>query len=236
VAVEQEIRVPDIGDFEDVEVIEVLVAVGDSVKREDSLVTIESEKASMEIPSPFSGVIAEVAVSVGTRVSEGTLLARISTSDAETDAAQTARTREGAATEAGDALTAQRATAPRRADTQPPRADAIAAPPRAPAAAAPSPPTRTSHASPSVRRFARELGAELGRIQGSGPKGRIVRQDVQDRYNAGIQRRMPRMVWHTCKSWYLSKDGSNHALYPGLAAEYVARARRFHASDYEIAR
>jgi cation diffusion facilitator CzcD-associated flavoprotein CzcO len=63
-----------------------------------------------------------------------------------------------------------------------------------------------------------------------------VRQDVQDRYNAGIQARMPRMVWHTCKSWYLSPDGSNHALYPGFAAEYALRARRFVPADYEIAR
>ena len=63
-----------------------------------------------------------------------------------------------------------------------------------------------------------------------------VRQDVQDRYNAGIQARMPRMVWHTCQSWYLSPDGSNHALYPGFAAEYALRTRRFRARDYEIAR
>jgi cation diffusion facilitator CzcD-associated flavoprotein CzcO len=63
-----------------------------------------------------------------------------------------------------------------------------------------------------------------------------VRQDVQDRYNAGIQARMPRMVWHTCKSWYLSPDGSNHALYPGFAAEYALRTRRFRPADYEIAR
>ncbi|HEX5066699.1 MAG TPA: NAD(P)/FAD-dependent oxidoreductase [Myxococcota bacterium] len=63
-----------------------------------------------------------------------------------------------------------------------------------------------------------------------------VRQDVQDRYNAGVQARMPRMVWHTCKSWYLSPDGSNHALYPGFAFEYALRTRRFHARDYEITR
>jgi len=180
VAVDKEIRVPDIGDFEDVEVIEVLVAVGDTVEREDSLVTIESEKASMEIPSPFRGVIAEVAVSVGARVSEGTLLARITTSDADSDAPQAARTREGAAPAADDALTTSRSSEPTRADAKPPSAAAVAAPPPAPAAVAPSPATRPAHASPSVRRFARELGADLARIQGSGPKGRIVRQDVQD--------------------------------------------------------
>jgi cation diffusion facilitator CzcD-associated flavoprotein CzcO len=63
-----------------------------------------------------------------------------------------------------------------------------------------------------------------------------VRQDVQDRYNAGIQARMPRMVWHTCQSWYLNLDGSNHALYPGFAFEYALRARRFRARDYELVR
>ena len=68
-----------------------------------------------------------------------------------------------------------------------------------------------------------------------GAKWVDVRQDVQDRYNVGIQARMKRMVWHTCNSWYLSKDGSNHALYPGFAAEYVVRARHFDPKDYEIA-
>jgi len=175
VAVEKEIRVPDIGDFENVEVIEVLVAAGDSVAREDSIVTIESDKASMEIPSPFSGVIAEVAVSVGARVSEGTLLARITTSEAESAETQSAAgaAREHAAPEAGDAPAARRETAPERADAT------LAQPPREPVAA-PSPAARSAHASPSVRRFARELGADLSQIQGSGRKGRIVKQDVQD--------------------------------------------------------
>jgi hypothetical protein len=79
------------------------------------------------------------------------------------------------------------------------------------------------------------LGA-IERLRRDGAKWVDVRKDVQDRYNAGIQSRMKYMVWHTCHSWYLSKDGSNHALYPGFAAEYVARARHFDASDYEFAR
>jgi cation diffusion facilitator CzcD-associated flavoprotein CzcO len=78
------------------------------------------------------------------------------------------------------------------------------------------------------------LGA-IGQLR-DGAKWVAVRKDVQDRYNAGIQARMKHMVWHTCNSWYLSKDGSNHALFPGLAAEYVARARNFDPADYEIAR
>jgi pyruvate dehydrogenase E2 component (dihydrolipoamide acetyltransferase) len=157
VAVENEIRVPDIGDFEDVEVIEVLVAAGDSVEREDSLVTIESDKASMEIPSPFSGVIGEVAVSVGDRVSEGALLARINTSDAKPDAAPIA------------AQPARKATVP---PSPPPH---------------PAPAARTAHASPSARRFARELGANLDLIQGSGRKGRIIKEDIQNFIKRALQ-------------------------------------------------
>jgi pyruvate dehydrogenase E2 component (dihydrolipoamide acetyltransferase) len=161
VAVEKEIRVPDIGDYEDVEVIEVLVAAGDSVEREDSLVTIESDKASMEIPSPFSGVIGEVAVSVGDRVSEGALLARINTSDAKPDAKPDA---------------APIAAQPARKATVPP------SPPPHPVPAA-----RTAHASPSARRFARELGANLDLIQGSGRKGRIIKEDIQNFIKRALQ-------------------------------------------------
>jgi cation diffusion facilitator CzcD-associated flavoprotein CzcO len=83
-----------------------------------------------------------------------------------------------------------------------------------------------------------QISHVLGAIETlrSGARFVDVRQDVQDRYNAGVQGRMKYMVWHTCNSWYLSKDGSNHALYPGLAAEYAARARRFDAADYEVTR
>jgi hypothetical protein len=74
------------------------------------------------------------------------------------------------------------------------------------------------------------------KMRAEGLRSVDVRQEVQDRYNAGIQARMKYMVWHTCKSWYLSADGSNRALYPGFAAEYALRARRFRPRDYEIAR
>jgi cation diffusion facilitator CzcD-associated flavoprotein CzcO len=76
----------------------------------------------------------------------------------------------------------------------------------------------------------------IRKIRDEGLRYVDVRQEVQDRYNAGIQARMPHMVWHTCKSWYLSPDGSNHALYPGFAAEYALRARRFRPRDYQIVR
>jgi pyruvate dehydrogenase E2 component (dihydrolipoamide acetyltransferase) len=182
VAGEKEIRVPDIGDFEDVEVIEVLVAAGDSVEREDSLVTIESDKASMEIPSPFSGVIGEVAVSVGDRGSEGALLARISTADAKTDAASKAASRKAVKPEANDKpATSDEPSASAAQHEQ--KATAPPSPPAHPAHA-----TRTAHASPSARRFARELGANLDLIRGSGRKGRIVKEDIQEFIKHALQK------------------------------------------------
>jgi len=185
VAVEKEILVPDIGDFEDVEVIEVLVSAGDAIEREDSLVTIESDKASMEIPSPFSGVVGEIAVSVGQRVSEGTLLARITTSDAEPDAKPIAVAREAAAR--ATAVDAEPAAVEA---SEPTTSDEPRAPQPAPALHADSA-ARTAHASPSVRRFARELGANLDRIQGSGRKGRVLKQDVQDYIKRALHQGSP---------------------------------------------
>jgi pyruvate dehydrogenase E2 component (dihydrolipoamide acetyltransferase) len=199
VAVEKEIRVPDIGDFEDVEVIEVLVAAGDSVEREDSLVTIESDKASMEIPSPFSGVIGEVAVSVGDRISEGALLARINTSDAKPDAATIAAPRKAVNPEANDqpalndtSAANHKSVASDKSATSGESPASVAQPARK-ATAPPSPPphpapaARTAHASPSARRFARELGANLDLIQGSGRKGRIIKEDIQNFIKRALQ-------------------------------------------------
>jgi pyruvate dehydrogenase E2 component (dihydrolipoamide acetyltransferase) len=180
VAGEKEIRVPDIGDFDDVEVIEVLVSAGDAVEREDSLVTIESDKASMEIPSPFSGVIGELAVSVGDRVREGALLARITTSDSESDAAPITDSQpvEEPAAAARPVESAQPTQTAQKAAAPP-------SPPRQSAPAASSSPT--AHASPSVRQFARELGANLELIRGSGRKGRIIQEDVQNFIKCALQ-------------------------------------------------
>jgi pyruvate dehydrogenase E2 component (dihydrolipoamide acetyltransferase) len=190
VAGEKEIKVPDIGDFEDVEIIEVLVSAGDAIQPEDSLVTIESDKASMEIPSPFGGVIAEVAVSVGDRVSEGALLARITPSDTQPEAEPPAAPREAVNREADD----KPATDESSATSDEPDAGAAraarqaAAPPSPPPRSAPAAPSmRTAHASPSVRRFARELGANLDLVRGSGRKGRIVKEDVQDFIKRALQ-------------------------------------------------
>ncbi len=157
----EQVLVPDIGDFDEVPVIEVLVAVGDTVAAEDPLVTLESDKATMEVPSPVAGKIAELKVSVGDKVSEGSALLSV-----EVDG--------GAPAEAAE-----------QADEEPAKAEEPEA--SAPPAPAPSPPTSPQaggskpapYASPSVRRLARELGVDLSQVQGSGRKGRITKEDVK---------------------------------------------------------
>ena len=171
----KQILVPNIGDFSDVEVIEILVAPGDTVKAEDSLISVESDKASMEVPSPEAGTVKELRVKVGDKVSEGSLILLLEPS-------------------AGDATAAAPAAAP--APASPPVTTKPAAPAAAPVRSAPSPaaPVTTpmmapgrfdeagfarAYASPGVRRFARELGVDLGRVGGSGRKGRITQDDVK---------------------------------------------------------
>ena len=157
-----EVRVPDIGDFKDVAVIEVFVKPGDTVKLEQSLITVESDKASMEIPSSAAGVVREMKVKLGDTVNIGDLLAIL----------------EGAG---GAVATAVAAAAPPAATAAAPAAAAPAAP-TAVAVPAHNPtgaPVGLPHASPSVRKFARELGVPLNEVKGSGPKGRILDSDVQ---------------------------------------------------------
>ena len=155
----QDILVPDIGDFAEVEVIELMVKVGDTVKVEQSLLTVESDKASMEIPSSHAGVIKELKVKVGDKVAKGSLVAVIEAS--------------GAAPAAAVSAPAAPAAAPAQAAAAP--AAAVASVP-----ASPEPVSHgKSHASPSVRKYARELGVDLTRVTGSGPKGRILQEDIQ---------------------------------------------------------
>ena len=160
-----DIVVPDIGDFDEVAVIELLARPGDAIKVEQSLITVESDKASMEIPSSHAGVLKELKVKIGDKVSKGTLIAVLQASGAEA-AAPTAAA--GAAAPANTAAGA--APSPREAAAAP--AAVAAHQPTAPNASLP-------HASPSIRRFARELGVPLAQVKGSGPKGRITQQDVQ---------------------------------------------------------
>ena len=186
-----EVRVPDIGDFKDVEVIELLVKPGDAVAPEQSLITVESDKASMEIPSSAAGVVRELKLRLGDKVSQGSLILLL-------------EERAAAAAAAPSAQAAAKASAPTTAaPSAPPAAPAAPAAAAAPApeAAAPASPSSTdfavemgarpaseraptiglgpTHASPSVRRTARELGVDLSLVRGTGPKGRVLEEDVR---------------------------------------------------------
>lgn len=160
----EKVRVPDIGDFTDVPVIEVLVGEGDHVKEEDPLITLESDKATMDVPAPCSGVVDGLNVHVGDTVSEGSLILTLTVTDADVPAPPSP-------------------TGVQESDTQP----IVLSP--AETTKTPSLPSaeavveesafKEAHASPSVRRFARELGVDLRRVKGTGPKERILKEDVQ---------------------------------------------------------
>jgi len=174
-----EVKVPDIGDFKDVPVIELLVKPGDAVKKEDSLVTLESDKATMEVPSPAAGVIKELRLKVGDKVSEGSVVLLLEPSEApvaKPAAAAPAKEPAAPAKEPAAASAPPAAPAPAPAPVSAPASAQWPAPvPAEPAAESAAP----SHASPGVRRFARELGVDLPRVTGSGPKGRILKEDIQ---------------------------------------------------------
>lgn len=192
-----EVKVPDIGDFKEVEVIELLVKAGDTIKVDQSLITVESDKASMEIPSSHAGVVKEVKVKLGDKIAEGALVLLLEESGA---AAAPAPAAEPAKAEAPAAAPAPApapvaapapAPAPVAAAPAPEPVAAPAAPAPAPAAPAPvaaapaSAANSKAHASPSIRKFARELGVDLGKVGGTGPKGRITQEDVQN-YVKGV--------------------------------------------------
>jgi pyruvate dehydrogenase E2 component (dihydrolipoamide acetyltransferase) len=162
------VSVPDIGDFKEVEVIEILVKPGDAVAKEQSLITLESDKATMEIPSPGAGVVKELKIKVGDKISKGAPILLLATSAASSAAPPS---------------------------VAPPSPPSTASRP-APAAPAPRPVAREPqdeagakpHASPSVRKFARELGVDLAQVQGSGPKGRILHSDVQGHVKGALSK------------------------------------------------
>ncbi len=180
-----EVKVPDIGDFTDIPVIEIFVRPGDPVKAEDSLVTLESDKATMDVPSPATGIVRELKVKVGDKVSQGTLIVVLDADTAAPAAGAGAAPRPAPAPSAAPALASAPATATVSASAaMPATAVAPAAPTATPAAATAAIPIdadafKAAHASPSVRKFARDLGVNLARITGSGPKSRILQEDVQ---------------------------------------------------------
>ena len=179
-----DVTVPDIGDFDEVAVIEMLVKVGDSVKAEQSLITVESDKASMEIPCSHAGVVKELKVKLGDKVKQGSVVVVLDVAEASA-AASPAPTAAPAAPMSAPSAAPAAATAPVAA----PVSAAVPAPMPAPvstpaavlAAHAPTqtPATGLPHASPSIRKLARQLGVPLAEVKGTGTKGRITEDDVQ---------------------------------------------------------
>jgi pyruvate dehydrogenase E2 component (dihydrolipoamide acetyltransferase) len=169
-----EIKVPDIGDYKDVPVIEVLVKAGDQVEKEQSIVVLESDKATMDVPSSHSGVVKEVKVKIGDSLSEGSVV--ITLEEAAASAASTAST--AAPVQVSPASSPAAAPAAAKPVAVEPQ---IARAPAAPPISNTPPPvdSAVSHASPSVRKFARELGVTITQVKGSGPKDRITQEDVQ---------------------------------------------------------
>lgn len=167
---EREVRVPDIGEFDEVEIVEILVSSGDTVESDESLVTLESDKASMDIPAPAAGTIVRVGVKVGDLVGEGDLIATIEVPEESEVEAPVAR--QAAAVDVEEVpepvAVPSSATAPSEVVPPDPVASGVV-----------SSGGRLPHAGPSVRRFARELGVDLTLVAGSGRKGRITRDDVK---------------------------------------------------------
>ena len=191
-----DVLVPDIGDFKDVPVIEVLVKPGDEIAAEAPLVTLESDKATMEVPSPAAGVVREITVKVGDKVSQGTLIARL---DAKEETSRSAATEQHPATPEQPVAASRGGTppseqvSPEKAYREQPQAtqtprkeyggptETVPPPGHEPSVAPPvidEVAFHKAHAGPGVRKLARELGVDLGRVTGSGPKGRIVNEDV----------------------------------------------------------
>ena len=183
------VEVPDIGDFSDVPIIEILVSPGDTVEVDDPLLTLESDKATMDVPAPFAGTVRELFVNIGDKVSRGVALLTLSPSG-DGDGGVASSTGTKAADSVESAADAESQSAP------PPPAPAPAAAPSAPPAPAPAaapstPPAPATdgggpvYASPAVRRIARELGVDLHQVTGSGRKGRITKEDVQSFVESG---------------------------------------------------
>jgi pyruvate dehydrogenase complex dihydrolipoamide acetyltransferase, long form len=193
VAETKQVLIPDIGDFKDVPVIEVLVKPGDSIQAEDPLISLESDKATIEVPSPFAGIVKDVSVKVGDKVSEGALVLVMEVSDtdsAPSGSSSASGTEPAAGSVSVPQLSAQPlpSEAPAESQSAP---DSETRPPEPASARRPVSPSvnfasetdeadfANAHAGPSVRRFARELGVNLGLVKGSGRKQRILKEDVQ---------------------------------------------------------
>jgi pyruvate dehydrogenase E2 component (dihydrolipoamide acetyltransferase) len=182
VAGTEQVLVPDIGDFDDVPVIEVLVSVGDTVAAEDPLVVLESDKATMEVPSPTAGKVTAIEVAVGDKVKEGSAILSLEVSGGNGAAPEAETAPPGTVerkTDAQEKTAVEGAIQDEEQDAPP--AEEAPKPPASPAVASPQAGTgeEPAYASPGVRRLARELGVDLSTVRGSGRKGRITKEDVQ---------------------------------------------------------
>lgn len=180
----KEIVVPDIGNFDSVDVIDVLVKPGDSIAKDDSLITLESDKASMDIPAPFGGTVKEVKIKVGDKVAQGALILTVEPSDAAATekpvaAEKPAPTPAPAAQAAPVANIPVEIPQPSRPAPEVPKVKQPQDTPNPIGASPVQQDGKAAHASPSVRKFARELGVNLKLVKGSGPKNRILQEDVQ---------------------------------------------------------
>jgi pyruvate dehydrogenase E2 component (dihydrolipoamide acetyltransferase) len=163
----KQVLVPDIGDYKDVDIIEVMVKAGDKINAEDNLITLETDKAAMDVPSPYAGTVKEMKVKAGDKVSQGSVILVIESTDSA-GAPQKSQPPEQPSTVPADAPAVEKV------------ADKPAAAPVAVQAPQPAAATGKAHASPAIRRFARELGVDLAQVKGSGEKGRITKDDVQN--------------------------------------------------------
>ncbi len=186
----RDVKIPELGDIDEVDVVEVLVAGGDQVVEDDSLVTLESDKATMDVPAPFAGTVREVKVKAGDKVREGSVILMLEVGSEpapeSVEADEKPASAEAPAPESGRAEDSARAKepfeAPSAGETEAQVESAPTAsppPPAPPPAPADGPDFSKAYASPGVRRFARELGADLNRVRGTGRKHRILREDVE---------------------------------------------------------
>ncbi len=172
-----EVKVPDIGDFADIPVIEILVKAGDTIGKEDSLISLESDKATMEVPSTHAGIVKELKVKLGDKVSMGSVVLVLEESPAGNGvAAATSSPRETPAPQTSPPQTQAPARLP---EAMPPKPAPVLAPSQAASQNSSGPIPSHVHASPSIRAFARELGVDLGKVKGTALKGRITKEDVQ---------------------------------------------------------
>jgi len=206
VAEQEKVVVPDIGDFDQVDISEVLISVGDRVSEGDSLITLESDKASMEVPAPFGGVVVSIEVSEGDQIGEGAPIAVIER-DADSSGTPDEADERGSESEPEPEKDKEpeqdREPAreePKEPETKPDEKSVEPTPRALPASASPDPPdlpprpanpAELPHASPAIRRFARELGVDLTKVKGSGRKGRITREDVTAHVKAAMKGQQP---------------------------------------------